>query len=131
MFFANLAEEGGRVYAIAISTLSLDGVSIFMANSSRQWRRNPVGQQQPSTERGAVYSYAATPNLHCNSMFEYNSATTGGNIMHVGVVCVSQIVVTSDITLQCLVVGFTLTTAPLNSMTLDWWWYIYMLHKVF
>ena len=130
MFFANLAEEGGRVYAIAISTLSLDGVSIFMANSARQWRRNLVGQQQPSTERGAVYSYAATPNLHCNSMFEYNSATTGGNIH----ACWSRVRVTncSDFRHKTAVFGGGIytdnSTFEFNDSRLV---VVYMLHKVF
>ena len=114
MFFAKLTEEGGRVYAIAISTLSLDGVSIFMAKgahvSGEIWSdSNSLALKEGlSIHMLQHLIYIVTVRL---STTQQQLAETS---MHVGVMCVSEIVVTSDIALQCLVVGFTLTIAPLN-----------------
>ena len=123
-FSVNLAREGGAIYATANSRLSLNGIgnkshvsgggiwldhSILALNGS-----NHFVECVASYEGGAIFTYAATASLHGNITFESNSATTGGGIharwSNISITNISR-------TLQCLVVGFSLTTAPLNSIT--------------
>ena len=94
MFNANSAEEGGGMYAVANSTLSLSGANTFRANRAHVsgggiWLDHSnltlsgfnlfVGCVA-SYEGGAIYSYAATASLTGNNTFESNSATSGGGV---------------------------------------------------
>ena len=127
-FFTNLAGEEGGIYATANSTLNFIRTNIFAGNRARVsgggiWLDNSNLTWNGSNhflkciaryEGGAIFTYAATASLHGNNAFESNSATTGGGIH----ACWSNVSVTniSNKTLQCLVVQFSLTIAPLNSM---------------
>ena len=94
MFNANSAGEGGGIYAVANSTLSLGGVNTFRANRAHVsgggiWLDhsnltlsgfNHFVGCVASFEGGAIYSYAATASLTGNNTFESNTATTGGGL---------------------------------------------------
>ena len=87
-----------------------------------------------SYEGGAIYSYAATASLNGNNTFKSNTATTGRGL-HARW---SNVRITERSKFE-KVVGFTLTTAPLNSLTpafsevirLTILVVVYMLQKVF
>ena len=94
MFNANSAVEGGGIFAIANSTLSLGVVNTFRANRAHVsgggiWLDhsnltlsgfNHFVGCVASYEGGAIYSYAATASLTGNNTFECDTATTGGRL---------------------------------------------------
>ena len=94
MFVDNSAEEGGAIYAIANSTLSLDGVNTFVGNRANiggggVWLdhsnlvlngSNHFEACLASYEGGAIYTYASTASLPGSNTFDSNSATTGGGL---------------------------------------------------